>query len=460
MRVASGNGLVILFLGTALAIASGEGTGAVALEGFDTKIQEMVSAYSRGTQKTDTPAFKEKVKEIDEELRIALERDHDLTPFQQLLDAAHAVSARKGARQMFEPALKLAEKRIDFARLQKDLVTTEFLEKAEKMKQTIAYCLDPNRPDEDVVDRKRLDQQKAALKKKVAGVFASLQKRPAQDVIKVNVTDVDGKAAKLSPMLQTNLLAKIRSLIPTCRAAVFDITLKPENRLDLHATVQDLTAPNGMSITEAKLVFEDIAFDALKDTSPTEYAGVLDNSTLKSYRSVYSQEQLNSSPFAGSTSYEMGTIAPGKTWRLPFLKTEAISSVVKQFEGDGRFQVLNGAKAAVEKEVEIKNMGEKDFLFLQGSDASAICSVKAVGFLTSKKGYPAFEEVVLLVDDQLTSGIGQFIGAQAINVTLRKAHDEMKKLYPFTMYLEKVEVEKGEGGDRMFIFSGKGKGAR
>ncbi|MBI3039049.1 hypothetical protein HYY75_08380 [bacterium] len=66
---------------------------------------------------------------------------------------------------------------------------------------------------------------------------------------------------------------------------------------------------------------------------------------------------------------------------------------------------------------------------------------------------------MLLVDDQLAGDLGKFVGIQAINFTLKRAHDELRKAYPFTMYMEKVQVENGSDGKRMFIFSGRGKGA-
>ncbi|MBF0545208.1 MAG: hypothetical protein HQM08_12290 [Candidatus Riflebacteria bacterium] len=421
------------------------------------KIEEMISIYSQSSQKAQDPAFKTKVDELDEELRIRLEKDQDIKPFTSLIESAEQFSARKSARAMFEPILQKVSKRLEFVKAQKEVGDKEFLEKCDEIKTRVDKYLDPNKPDEDTVDTKSIEEKQAALRKKVADVLVSLKKRPEKEIYSVEVMGEDGSPAKLSPLLENSLIGKVKSLVPCAKAAKIGVSMKKEKTVDVKCVIQGFTAPNGFNITEANLDFEGIAMDALKNDSPTEYTGVFDDSTFRRYRSVYDQDQINSLPFFENITYEMETVAPGKTCKIPFVKETYISDLMRSLDGDTRFEIVNRKTALNEKIVELKNLGEQDILFIQGSDKLGICSVKSLGFLKAKEGFLTFSEAFVLVDDQISSDIGKFIGMQAINFALKNAYNKLRKAYPFTMNLEKVQIDNGENGQKLFIFSGKGK---
>ncbi|MBI3039050.1 hypothetical protein HYY75_08385, partial [bacterium] len=257
-----------------------------------------------------------------------------------------------------------ASKRIGFSQAQRDVTDGEFKEKADAIKKRIENYLDPNKPDEDTVDRGNLESKKVGLQKKIAEVFASLKKLPEKDVFSVEVFGEDGQPGKMESSLQDSLVNKIKSLIPGAKSVGMKFLLKKDKQVDVKVFVKGFTAPTGFTITEAELEFSGISYEALRNSSPTEYTGVLDNSTFVHYRSVYDEEQINALPFYGTVAFEMGTISPGQIWKVPFSKPDGISAVIKQLEGDTRFQILNPLKAVQEKALEIKNMGENCSLLM------------------------------------------------------------------------------------------------
>ncbi|MBF0410824.1 MAG: hypothetical protein HQM10_25990 [Candidatus Riflebacteria bacterium] len=426
-------------------------------EAINSQVQEMMTIYSQNSQKAQSPAFKEKVNEIDELLRKNLEIDQDVKAFETLLDTAEKFVSRKAARGMFEPALSRASKRLEFAGAHNETPNPEFLNKCKELKGRIDAYLDPNAPDLDTVDREGLESKRKSLEKEALKTFSILRKMPEKDVYQLTVMGEDGLPGKLSSLHESSILGKIKTLVPSAKAAKIDVVLTKERTINLKALISDFAAPNGFVIQEAELEFEGIPLDSLNDSNPNEYTGVFDNSTFKRYRTVYNQEQVNSFPFLNNVSYDMESVPAGNTFKIPFVKLSGISETIKSLEGDTRFQVVNGAQAINEKALELKNTGESDIIFIQGTEQTGIFSVKALGSYTTKDGCLAFSEILLLVDDQVSSDVTKFLGSQAINFAMKQAYEKMRKAYPFTMYLEKVQVENDDKGNKSFIFSGRGK---
>ena len=115
------NRLYVLFLMLALFMPG----VAMADSEMGNLIKEMTSAFSTGNEGVHSPDFVTKVGEIDEQLRLSLERDYDLAPFVELINAAEQLKARKSARTMFEVPLEKAFKRLQFAKIQPKWLQTK-----------------------------------------------------------------------------------------------------------------------------------------------------------------------------------------------------------------------------------------------------------------------------------------------------------------------------------------------
>jgi hypothetical protein len=435
-------------------------TGAFASE-IDNLIKEMTSAYSTGGQGIQNPDFIAKAGEIDEHLRESLERDHDITPFKELLKSANQVKARKAARQMFEVVLEKAYKRLQFTKAQQDAALDEKArEEIEKMIASVERYLDPSLPDLDTVDRKSLEEQRKSLQSKIRKAHEDLSKLPEEKRISVEVMREDGSAGNLSASREANLLAKLKTVIPEPGKMKVVMKLLPEKLFDMEIFVQNFVAPNGFSVVEGELGFSEISLEALDDSNATELDNLLGDSYFRRYRIVQDEEQLNVMPQVGEAAYEMGSLAPGQTWKMPFKSTANFSSIIKELEGNTDIAVINAKTAVSEKALEFKNNGSRNLIFLQGTDVTGLVSVKAIGFLIPKKGQVTFREALMIVDDALSSDITSYIGGQGINWFLKRASDNLRKGLPFTPVLENINMDRDESGKMVYVFSGRGKVAR
>ncbi|PKL43937.1 MAG: hypothetical protein CVV41_09245 [Candidatus Riflebacteria bacterium HGW-Riflebacteria-1] len=424
-------------------------------------IKEMVTAYSTGGKGVQSPDFIAKVGEIDEHLRQTFERDHDITPFKELLTAANQLKARQSARKMFEVVLEKAYKRLQFTKAQQDAaLDEETSESVTKMIASIERYLDPSLPDLDTVDRKGLENQRTKLQGKVRKAYENLKKLPEEKRIKVEVMREDGSAGKLSPARETNLLAKLSTVIPEPGKMKVAIKLLPDRLFDMEIFVQTFVAPNGFSVVEAELGFSGISLEALDDSNATEVENVLGDSYFRRYRIVQDEEQLNVMPQVGEAAYEMGSLAPGQSWKMPFKSTSNFSSIIKELDGNTDIAVINEKTAVSEKAIEFKNNGSRNLIFLQGTDVTGLVSVKAIGFLVPKKGQVTFREALMIVDDAISSDITSYIGGQGINWFLKKGSDNLRKGLPFTPVLENINMDRDESGKMVYVFSGRGKVAR
>ncbi len=422
----------------------------------DTLIEEMMTAYTRGTQGVNTPEFKTKVNELDEELRVRLEKDHDVKAFEKLLASAEEFSSRKAARIMFSVALERAAKRLQFTKAQQEIKDANLLARIDEMKTKVDAYLDPNKADEETVNRSSLEAKQAAIKAKMKQVVASFAKNPQNKKYVVNTTDDKGQPSKLPGALEKNLIEKLKSLTPNARQIVANVQMKSGDQLDLKIQVYDYSTPGGFGVQEATLEFDGVAMAALKDARATEYAGLFDDTTFARYRVVQTEQQLNVIPNPGETAYEMGSLRPGDSWKMEFAKADAIDAVMKELSGDDRFQIPNADKAKQQKCIVIKNTGAKDLIYLQGTDKGGLCSVKALGYLQPKAGTLNFKEQLLVVDDQLASDLGKFIGREGINFFLKVAWEQNRKGYPFTPVLEGLQFDRDGEGRQVFIFTGRG----
>ncbi len=420
-------------------------------------IKEMTSTYSMSSKGPQDPQFIAKVNEIDEHMRRTLERDHDITPFKELLHAAELLKARKSARKMFEVVLEKAFKRLQFTRVQQDLVADEETrEEIENMIASIERYLDPSLPDLDTVDRNNLENQRERLAKKIRKAFSSLNKLPEDKRISVEVTSEDGAPGKISQNREANLLAKLKTVIPEPGKMSVKIKLLDDGLFDMEIFVQSFIAPNGFSVIEGELGFASIALKSLDNSDATQLEDVLGNSYFKRYRIVQDEEQLNVMPKVGQAAYEMGSFAPGQTWKMPLLKIDHVSEIIASLDGNTEITVLNAKSAINEKAIVFKNTGERNLIFLQGTDMTGLVSVKALGFLIPRKGQVTFREILMIVDDAISSDITSYIGGQGINWFLKRASDNLRKGLPFTPILENLNMDRDETGKMVYIFSGRG----
>jgi hypothetical protein len=224
--------------------------------------------------------------------------------------------------------------------------------------------------------------------------------------------------------------------------------------------VDSFIAPNGFSVIAGELGFADVALEALDDSNPTELTNVFGDAFFRRYRIVQSEEQLNIMPKVGEAAYEMGSFAPGQSWKMPLKKAGGISGIIKELEGNTEIVVVNGKTAKADHFIEFKNMGTRNMIFLQGTDVTGLVSVKALGFLIPKKGQVTFREALLIVDDELASDITSYIGGQGINWFLKRASENLRKGLPFTPILENLNMDQDESGKMVYIFSGRGPVAR
>lgn len=434
---------------------------ALALPGMaadiDDKITEMISAYSQSTKGLNDPVFQEKVNELDNELREKLEKDLDLSPFQKLLDSAMKFKARKSARAMFEVALQRAQKRLTFTKAQQEIKDADMLEKIDAMTVAVERYLDPSLPDDDTVDAKKLQAKRKARLAKFAKERARMASLPEGKRTTLEVTDTRGQPSKLSPARETNLRAKLKTVITDPGEMKIQISLKPDDQFDMHILVKNYAAPNGISVVQGEMDFVGIPLAALDDSNATEVSEVLGDTHFKHYRVVQNDDQLNITPTESSTSYEMGSFMPGQVYKMEFKKADGISAILKELEGNDQFQVLNAKQAVAAKVIEIKNMAAKNLIFLQGTDVTGLVSVKAIGTLKPKNGIVSFAEVLLVVDDGLASDLTRFVGGQGINFFLKAASDSMRKGLPFTPVLEEMAFERAPDGKQLYIFTGRGK---
>lgn len=424
-------------------------------------IKEMVSAFSTSSKGVQAPEFVAKVAEIDEHLRLSMERDQDIAPFVELIKAAEQLKARKSARTMFEVALEKAFKRLQFTRVQQDVAANPDLkEEIETMISTIERYLDPSLPDLDTVDRNSLEQKRKRLESKIKKAQKGLLKVPEEKRISLEIMGEDGGAGKISPAREANLLAKLKTVIPDPGKMSVKVKLLPENRFDMEIFVQNFVAPNGLSVIEAELGFSGVGLTALDNSNATEVDDVLGDSFFNRYRIVQDEEQLNVMPQVGEAAYEMGSFAPGQVWKMPLQKTGDISNIIKELDGNTEITVVNAKQAINDKAIEFKNTGTRNLIFLQGTDMTGLVSVKALGFLIPKKGQVTFKEALMIVDDAIASDITSYLGGQGINWFLKRGSENIRKGLPFTPMLENLSMDRDESGRMVYIFSGRGKIAR
>lgn len=436
-------------------------TVSVSASEMENLIKEMVSAFSTSSKGVQAPEFVAKVAEIDEHLRLSIERDQDIAPFVELIKAAEQLKARKSARTMFEVALEKAFKRLQFTRVQQDVaINPDLKEEIETLIATIEKYLDPSLPDLDTVDRNSLEQKRKRLESKIKKAQKGLLKLPEEKRISLEIMGEDGSAGKISPAREANLLAKLKTVIPDPGKMSVKVKLLPEDRFDMEIFVQNFVAPNGLSVIEAELGFAGVGLTALDNSNATEVDDVLGDSFFNRYRIVQDEEQLNVMPQVGEAAYEMGSFAPGQIWKMPLQKTNDISNIIKELDGNTEITVVNAKQAVNDKAIEFKNTGSRNLIFLQGTDMTGLVSVKALGFLIPKKGQVTFKEALMIVDDAIASDITSYLGGQGINWFLKRGSENIRKGLPFTPMLENLSMDRDEAGRMVYIFSGRGKIAR
>ncbi len=444
--------LILLLCGVSSSFATTE---------METLISEMITAYSASSSGLKDPAFIGKVAEIDEHLRVTMERDHEIGAFRELIKTSRKFRSRKSARKMFEFVLEKAYKRLQFAKVQQDFeVTAEMLEEIDLMLVTIEKYLDPNLPDMDTVDRAVLENKRGRLTDRIKKEYAKVAEIEPEKKLIVEVVDSEGNPGKLSPSREANLLAKLKTIVPDAGKTRINIKLTRDKLFDMEIKVDSFIAPNGFSVIAGELGFADVALEALDDSNPTELTNVFGDAFFRRYRIVQSEEQLNIMPRVGESAYEMGSFAPGQTWKMPLKKAGGISGIIKELEGNTEIIVVNAKTAKADHFIEFKNMGTRNMIFLQGTDVTGLVSVKALGFLIPKKGQVTFREALLIVDDELASDITSYIGGQGINWFLKRASENLRKGLPFTPILENLNMDQDETGKMVYIFSGRGPIAR
>jgi len=445
----------VLFLMLMLTVA---GNAATEMQNL---IKEMITAYSTGSKGVESPEFIGKVAEIDEHLRQTIERDYDITSFKELIKAAEEAKARKSARKMFEVALEKAFKRLQFTRVQQDVTANaDLLEEIDMLISKVEKYLDPNMPDLDTVDRNNLENQRKRLEHKIKKAHKDLLNVPEEKRISVEVMDKNGEAGKISASREANLLAKLKTVIPEPGKLEVKIKLQPDDLFDMEIYVKNFVAPNGLSVIEGELGFTSISLKALDDSNATQVDDVLGDSYFNRYRIVQDEDQLNVMPKVGQAAYEMGSFAPGQTWKMPLQKVNKVSDIIKELEGNTEISVVNAKTAVSEKAIEFKNNGSRNLIFLQGTDMTGLVSVKALGFLIPKKGQVTFREALMIVDDEPASEITSYMGGQGINWFLKRGSEAIRKGLPFTPILENLNMDRDESGRMVYIFSGRGRVAR
>ncbi|HNV69029.1 MAG TPA: hypothetical protein PKO06_04965 [Candidatus Ozemobacteraceae bacterium] len=419
----------------------------------------MITAYSQSSKGVQDEAFLEKVKAIDEHLREKIEKDHDLAPFRTVITAAQEMKSRLAARKMFEVLLDRVFKRLQFTKAQQDITDADLKKEMDAMVASIEAYLDPNLPDDDTVDRASLETQRKRLREKIKAAHAAILSKEGEKRITVQVVSQDGGEGKLKPSREANLLAKLKTVIPDPGKMTVTVTIKRDDLHDIRVFVRDFVGPNGFSVVEGELDFVDVTAAALDDGNATELDNVLGDAHFRRYRCVQTDEQLNIMPQAGNAAYEMGTMAPGQSWKMTFKKVDGISTVMKAMEGHEEVAILNAKTAINDKALEFKNNGSRNLMYLQGTDVTGLVSVKALGYLTPKDGIVTFRDVLLVVDDGVASDLTKFVGEQGINFFLKRASENLRKGLPFTPVLENVSCERNDTGNMVYIFTGRGKNA-
>jgi hypothetical protein len=444
--------LLLVLCGASLTLATTE---------METLISDMITAYSSSSSGLKDPAFIAKVAEIDEHLRVSIERDQKIDAFRELIKTSRKFRSRKSARKMFEFVLEKAYKRLQFAKVQQDFeVSAEMLEEIDLMLVTIEKYLDPNLPDMDTVDRAVLENKRGRLTDRIKKEYAKVAEAEPDKKLVIEVVDSEGNPGKLSPSREANLLAKLKTIVPDAGKTRINIKLTQNKLFDMEIKVDSFIAPNGFSVIAGELGFADVALEALDDSNPTELTNVFGDAFFRRYRIVQSEEQLNIMPKVGEAAYEMGSFAPGQSWKMPLKKAGGISGIIKELEGNTEIVVVNGKTAKADHFIEFKNMGTRNMIFLQGTDVTGLVSVKALGFLIPKKGQVTFREALLIVDDELASDITSYIGGQGINWFLKRSTENLRKGLPFTPILENLNMDQDESGKMVYIFSGRGPVAR
>jgi hypothetical protein len=189
-------------------------------------VAEMIAAYSKSSKGVRDETFIARVADIDEHLRLTLERDHELSAFVELIDTAQKFNSRKSARRMFEVVLEKAFKRLQFTRVQQDFaVSEEMQEEIEQQIYRIEKYLDPSLPDLDTVDRNSLESRRKRLLKKIKKAYSAKGSKVKEDErLKIEVVDREGSLTQLSPGREANLLAKLKTLIPECAKMAINST--------------------------------------------------------------------------------------------------------------------------------------------------------------------------------------------------------------------------------------------
>jgi hypothetical protein len=235
------------------------------------------------------------------------------------------------------------------------------------------------------------------------------------------------------------------------------VSLKPNSQFDMHVKVSDFKGPNGFAVQEGEMDFVGIPREALDNSNPSDVAEVLGDTYFKRYRIVQTDEQLNISPNDRNTDYEMGSFMPGQVFKMEFKKPNGISAIVKELAGDDRFEVMNARTAMNDKMIEIKNVAAKNLIFMQGTDAAGLVSVKGIGTLKPKDGIVSFQEVLLVVDDVLASDLSKYVGVQGINLVLKAGSENTRRGLPFTPVLQELSFDRTPDGKQVYIFTGRGK---
>lgn len=450
--------LVVAFLLAMATVFFGPGSMAPAhAEDLTELMQGMITAYSQSSKGVEDEAFKVKVNEIDSLLREKIEKDHDIVPFKDLVEESRKFKARAGARKMFTVVLERALKRLKFTQAQQDITDPDLLKEIDDMMVKIEWYLDPNLPDEDTVDRKRLEARRKSIRDKIMKEREANRNLPEEKRISVEVTDASGQAGRLPGSREGNLLAKLKTIVPDPGKMTVTVTLKRDDLLDIRVDVKGFTAPSGFSVIEGDMHFVDVSGKALDNSDSSTMEGVFDDTHFKRYRVVQNTDQLNVMPHAGNAAYEMGSLMPGQSYKMDFKQKSGISGILKDLEGNTEIVVLNGKTAQNDMAIEFKNMGTRNLIYLQGTDITGLVSVKALGFLKPKDGQATFKEVLLIVDDQLSSDLTRFVGEQGINFFLKRASENLRKGLPFTPVLEHIACERDEEGKMFFIFTGRGR---
>jgi hypothetical protein len=429
----------------------------LAAEEIKDLIAEMMTAFGKGSQGVNGPEFQEKVNAVDQHLREKLERDNDLAPMKELVAQMQKFKARASARAMFDVVMQKVKKRLQFSKAQQDIKDPEILQQIDEMAALIDRCLDPNLPDDDTVNRKKIEKKRKNLEHQLKQGKAAFARLPDDKKFSFEILDEKGSPTKLPQGRYSALLAKIKHLLPDPEKLKVSIQLRANSCFDMRLTLRNFAMPSGFAVVEGEMEFVNVSLAALDNSDATNVEGLFDDNHFKRYRAVQTDEQINILPQAGETAYEMGTIAPGQSYKMDFTKTQGISAIMKDCEGHADIAIVNAKTVVADKAIDFKNTGSHNLMYLQGTDMTGLVSVKAIGTLKAKNGYANFQEVLLVVDDELASDLTRFIGGEGINAFIKAAAQTVNKGLPFTPVLENIACERQADGKMIYVFTGRGK---